>query len=76
MLNQHFRSIHHRRASAAVPAGPEGSRVHAIGDIHGRAHPLEPERHPNRIAIDTGAFVTGHLTALVLDGKSRRFMST
>ncbi|MGN6496146.1 MAG: metallophosphoesterase family protein [Tsuneonella sp.] len=33
------------------------------------------ERH-NRIGIDTGAFKTGRLTALVLEGSTRRFIQT
>jgi serine/threonine protein phosphatase 1 len=30
----------------------------------------------NRIGIDTGAYLTGHLTALVLEGTRRRFLQT
>jgi serine/threonine protein phosphatase 1 len=31
---------------------------------------------PNRIGIDTGAFATGRLTCLVLEGDNRRFLHT
>lgn len=44
--------------------------------VHG--HTIEP--HPavrrNRIGIDTGAYSTGNLTCLVLEGQQRRFLST
>jgi serine/threonine protein phosphatase 1 len=30
----------------------------------------------NRIGIDTGAFATGKLTCLVLEGATRRFLQT
>jgi serine/threonine protein phosphatase 1 len=42
--------------------------------IHGHS-PIEwPEVRPNRINIDTGAFATGRLTCLVIDGPDRRFL--
>jgi len=44
--------------------------------IHGHTPAESPEVLPNRINIDTGAFVTGRLTCLVLEGASRRFLST
>jgi serine/threonine protein phosphatase 1 len=44
--------------------------------IHGHTPAESPEILPNRINIDTGAFVTGRLTCLVLEGRSRRFLST
>jgi serine/threonine protein phosphatase 1 len=37
---------------------------------------VEPEVLPNRINIDTGAFATGRLTCVVLEGESHRFIST
>ena len=42
--------------------------------VHGHTPVPQPEIHPNRIAIDTGAFVTGRLTCLVLEGEDRRFL--
>jgi len=30
----------------------------------------------NRIGIDTGAYMTGVLTALILEGSAQRFLST
>jgi serine/threonine protein phosphatase 1 len=34
------------------------------------------EERPNRIGIDTGAYMSGTLTALVLEGDQRRYLST
>ncbi|MDO8607115.1 MAG: metallophosphoesterase family protein [Phaeospirillum sp.] len=44
--------------------------------VHGHSVVAEPEIHPNRIAIDTGAYRTGVLSCLVLEGAGRRFLST
>ena len=44
--------------------------------VHGHTVVTEPEIHPNRIAIDTGAYRTGVLSCLVLEGAGRRFLST
>lgn len=44
--------------------------------VHGHSVKYRPEERPNRIGIDTGAFATGRLTALVLEGQSRRFIQT
>jgi serine/threonine protein phosphatase 1 len=44
--------------------------------VHGHTIVRSPEVRRNRIGIDTGAFATGRLTALVLAGADRRFLST
>ena len=44
--------------------------------VHGHSIVDMPEFLPNRIAIDTGAYYTGRLTCLVLEGQERRFMQT
>ncbi len=44
--------------------------------VHGHSIVEEPEVRANRIAIDTGAFATGRLTCLVLDGDARTFLGT
>ena len=44
--------------------------------IHGHTPVDKPEVLPNRINIDTGAFATGRLTCLVLQGEQKRFLST
>jgi len=42
--------------------------------VHGHTITDEPEDCGNRIGIDTGAFMTGRLTALVLEGTRRRYI--
>jgi serine/threonine protein phosphatase 1 len=44
--------------------------------VHGHTITDEPEVRVNRIGIDTGAFATGRLTCLVLEGSEHRFLST
>jgi len=44
--------------------------------VHGHTPTLEIEVEPNRINIDTGAFATGRLTCLVLEGASLSFIDT
>ncbi len=44
--------------------------------VHGHTITEEVVIRPNRIGIDTGAFNTGRLTALVLEGTGRRFIET
>ena len=42
--------------------------------VHGHTIFEDVEQRPNRIGIDTGAFRYGRLTALVLDGETRRYI--
>jgi serine/threonine protein phosphatase 1 len=42
--------------------------------VHGHTPVLEPDVRPNRINIDTGAYATGRLTCLVLEGDKIRFI--
>jgi serine/threonine protein phosphatase 1 len=44
--------------------------------VHGHTPVEEPEVLSNRINIDTGAFATGRLTCVVLEGESHRFINT
>jgi serine/threonine protein phosphatase 1 len=44
--------------------------------VHGHTPVTEPDMRPNRINIDTGAYASGRLTSVVLEGTSRRFLST
>lgn len=44
--------------------------------VHGHTPTSSPEVRPNRIGIDTGAWMTGALTALRLEGEERAFIST
>ncbi|MXP25762.1 serine/threonine protein phosphatase [Altererythrobacter indicus] len=44
--------------------------------VHGHTITQDAQDRGNRIGIDTGAFESGRLTALVLEGSSRRFLQT
>lgn len=44
--------------------------------VHGHTITGEPEVRPNRIGLDTGAFASGTLTCLTLDGTERSFLQT
>jgi serine/threonine protein phosphatase 1 len=44
--------------------------------VHGHSISMVPEFLPNRIGIDTGAFTTGVLTCLVLEGGEQRLLQT
>jgi serine/threonine protein phosphatase 1 len=44
--------------------------------VHGHTPSETPEVRPNRINVDTGAFMTGRLTCVVLEAVSMRFIAT
>jgi serine/threonine protein phosphatase 1 len=44
--------------------------------VHGHSPTEEPVVRANRIGVDTGAYVTGRLTAVVLEGAEHRFLHT
>lgn len=44
--------------------------------VHGHTPTPTPDIRPHRIGIDTGAYYSGHLTALVLEGDTRCFLSS
>jgi serine/threonine protein phosphatase 1 len=44
--------------------------------VHGHSPVVQPDFRKNRINIDTGGYATGRLTCLVLEGSSRRILST
>ena len=44
--------------------------------VHGHTPTESPVRRRNRIGVDTGAYITGRLTAVVLDGQKQRFLQT
>ena len=52
------------------------TRAHEKLVVHGHTIVDEPEVRPNRIGIDTGAWRSGHLTALVLEGDHVDFIAT
>ncbi|HET9397299.1 MAG TPA: metallophosphoesterase family protein [Sphingomicrobium sp.] len=49
---------------------------HGFVVVHGHTITSEVEVTPNRIGIDTGAFCTGTLTALAIDGRKRWLIRT
>jgi serine/threonine protein phosphatase 1 len=44
--------------------------------VHGHSISAAVEERANRIGIDTGAYMTGRLTALCLEGGRRWFLDT
>lgn len=53
----------------------QDSGDHGFVVVHGHTIVDEVQELPNRIGIDTGAYRTGVLTALIVDGAERRFLS-
>jgi len=51
-------------------------RDHGFVVVHGHTISRRIDEQPNRIGIDTGAFATGVLTALSIEGGERRFIDT
>lgn len=49
---------------------------HGFVVVHGHTISRTIDERSNRIGIDTGAFATGVLTALVIEGPDRRYMDT
>jgi len=54
----------------------ESGEEHGATVIHGHSISPEPQVRHNRIGIDTGAYASGVLTCLVLDGSERTFLQT
>jgi serine/threonine protein phosphatase 1 len=52
----------------------EGSHGKVV--VHGHTPVEKPDMRHNRINVDTGAYASSTLTALVLEGEQRRFLST
>ncbi len=44
--------------------------------VHGHSIDAQVQVFPNRIGIDTGAYYSGRLTCLILEGDGRRFITT
>ena len=44
--------------------------------VHGHTITDQPDFKPNRIGIDTGAYASGVLTCLVLEGSEQRILQT
>jgi serine/threonine protein phosphatase 1 len=54
----------------------DDSTDHGVMVVHGHTIVGEPELLPNRIAVDTGAYRSGILTAIGLEGAERWFIDT
>lgn len=52
----------------------ESNAEHGALVVHGHSISDQPDVHANRIGIDTGAYVSGVLTCLVLEGTRQAFM--
>lgn len=51
-------------------------RDHGVMVIHGHTVVADVDEQPNRIGIDTGAYASGTLTALGIEGSKRWYLST
>jgi serine/threonine protein phosphatase 1 len=49
---------------------------HGFVVVHGHTISEDVVERPNRIGIDTGAYRSGVLTALVLEGEERRYLTS
>jgi serine/threonine protein phosphatase 1 len=54
----------------------DSRKDHGAIVVHGHSIVQEPDFQPNRIGIDTGAFRSGVLTCLVLEGDQQRILQT
>jgi serine/threonine protein phosphatase 1 len=54
----------------------QSRQAHGAVVVHGHSITRQVELLPNRIGIDTGAFYSGVLTALVLEEQSQRLLQT
>ena len=52
------------------------TRDHGVTVVHGHTITEEVDLQPNRIGIDTGAYATGKLTAIGLEGEERWLLQT
>jgi serine/threonine protein phosphatase 1 len=52
------------------------AKEHGVMVVHGHTIVSQVEERPNRIAIDTGAYHSGILTALVVEDEVRRYIAT
>ena len=54
----------------------DSKKYHGAFVVHGHSVTDEVEERPNRLGIDTGAYITGRLTALCLEGAERWRLQT
>ncbi|BCA60719.1 hypothetical protein HMP06_3488 [Sphingomonas sp. HMP6] len=53
----------------------DSSACHPFVVVHGHTISDGPDERPNRIGIDTGAYASGVLTALCLEGTDRKYLT-
>ncbi|WP_420585450.1 metallophosphoesterase family protein [Ruegeria sp.] len=58
------------------PSFPTTDRRDGVWVVHGHTIVTEAQSNRGRIAVDTGAFATGRLSAVCLDGSEPRFLTT
>jgi len=54
----------------------DDARDHGVMIVHGHTIQDDVDEWPNRIGIDTGAYKSGVLTSIVLEGAERRYLKT
>lgn len=54
----------------------DDERDHGAMVVHGHTIQADVDERPNRIGIDTGAYKSGVLTAIALEGTERRYLKT
>jgi serine/threonine protein phosphatase 1 len=54
----------------------DSRKKHGAMIVHGHSISHDVEQRPNRIGLDTGAYLTGKLTAIGLQGRERWFLAT
>ena len=54
----------------------DDDRDHGVMVVHQEQITADVDCRANRIGIDTGAYRSGRLTALVLEGRTQRFLKT
>lgn len=54
----------------------DSKRKHGAVIVHGHTIVDRVEMHPNRIAVDTGAFASGRLSCICLEGRRRQILHT
>jgi serine/threonine protein phosphatase 1 len=52
----------------------DSTRLHSKVIIHGHTPATEVEIRPNRVNLDTGAYASGRLSAIIIDGNNKAFL--
>ncbi|MFL6733835.1 MAG: hypothetical protein ACJ8EY_03980 [Sphingomicrobium sp.] len=65
-----------RLRCSALSTGQRQLVAQGFTVVHGHTITDAPDVRANRIGIDTGCYSSGRLTALVLEGTERRFLTS